>query len=61
MFSCIFKLHHLTKKINTFCIGICRLEPIVEVIKLGEDRVTYMKVTPNKVRNFIEQHIICKS
>lgn len=44
--------------VKTGCIGVCRLEPIVEVIKPGEEKVTYVKVTPNKVRNIIEQHII---
>lgn len=44
--------------VKTGCIGVCRLEPIVEIIKPGEEKVTYVKVTPNKVRNIIEQHII---
>lgn len=44
--------------VKTGCIGVCRLEPIVEIIKPGEEKVTYVKVTPNKVRNIIEKHII---
>lgn len=44
--------------VKTGCIGVCRLEPIVEIIKPDEEKVTYVKVTPNKVRNIIEQHII---
>lgn len=42
---------------QTGCIGICRLEPIVEVMKAGEDKVTYVKMTPEKAREVVEKHI----
>ena len=32
---------------QTGCIGMCRLEPIVEIFKPGEEKVTYVKMTPD--------------
>lgn len=42
---------------QTGCIGMCRLEPIVEVIKPDEEKVTYVKMTADKAREVIEKHI----
>ena len=42
---------------QTGCIGMCRLEPIVEVFVPDQERVTYVKMTPEKVPEIIEQHI----
>ena len=42
---------------QTGCIGMCRLEPIVEVFAPDQDRVTYVKMTPEKVPEIIEKHI----
>ena len=39
-------------------IGISRLEPIVEVYENGKDeKVTYVKMTPEKARRVVEEHI----
>lgn len=43
---------------QTGCIGVCRLEPIVEVIRPGEEKVTYIKMTPEKAKRVVEEHII---
>lgn len=43
---------------QTGCIGVCRLEPIVEVIKPGEEKVTYIKMTPEKAKRVVEEHVI---
>ena len=43
---------------QTGCIGICRLEPIVEVYKPGEEKVTYVKVTPDMVGKIVTEHIV---
>jgi len=43
---------------QTGCIGMCSLEPIVEVYKPGEEKVTYAKMTAEKAKEVIEQHII---
>ena len=34
---------------QTGCIGVCRLEPIAEVYVPGEEKVTYVKLTPEMV------------
>ncbi len=43
---------------QTGCIGMCRLEPIVEVIVPGEEKVTYVKVDPNKAAEIVNEHIV---
>jgi NADP-reducing hydrogenase subunit HndB len=42
----------------TGCIGVCRLEPIVEVYKPGEEKVTYVKMTPEKAVRVIREHVM---
>jgi len=42
---------------QTGCIGVCRLEPIVEVIMPGEEKITYVEMTPEKARKLVNQHI----
>ena len=43
---------------QTGCIGISRLEPIVEVFENGkEGKVTYVKMTPEKARRVVAEHI----
>lgn len=43
---------------QTGCIGICRLEPIVEVYENGSDeKITYVKMTPEKAKRVVEEHI----
>ena len=43
---------------QTGCIGVCRLEPIVEVYVPGEEKVTYVKMNPEKVKEIISEHIV---
>lgn len=43
---------------QTGCIGMCRLEPIVEVYKPGEEKVTYVKVTAAKALRIINEHVM---
>ena len=43
---------------QTGCIGVCRLEPIVEVMVPGEEKVTYVKVDPSKVAEIVSEHIV---
>ena len=50
----------LTEKVTvsqTGCIGICQLEPIVEVFEPGKEKVTYVKMTPEKAARVIEEHL----
>ena len=42
---------------QTGCIGICRLEPIVEVFEAGKDKITYVKMTPEKAARVVTEHI----
>ncbi|HOR14143.1 MAG TPA: (2Fe-2S) ferredoxin domain-containing protein [Clostridia bacterium] len=43
---------------QTGCIGVCRLEPIVEIYRPGEEKVTYVKVTPDMVGRIVTEHIV---
>ena len=42
---------------QTGCIGICQFEPVVEVFEAGKEKVTYVKMTPEKVQKVIEAHL----
>ena len=42
---------------QTGCIGLCQLEPIVEVHEAGKEKVTYIKMTPEKVKEVVEKHL----
>lgn len=43
---------------QTGCIGVCRLEPLVEVYRPGEDKVTYVNVKPDQVARIVADHIV---
>ncbi len=50
----------LTDKVTvsqTGCIGVCQYEPVVEVFEAGKDKVTYVKMTPEKAAKVIEKHL----
>lgn len=42
---------------QTGCIGICQYEPVVEVYESGKEKITYVKMTPEKAKEVIEKHI----
>ena len=42
---------------QTGCIGLCELEPIVEVFAAGKDKVTYVKMTSEKAKRVVEEHL----
>jgi NADP-reducing hydrogenase subunit HndB len=44
--------------VQTGCIGVCRLEPIVEVIKPGEEKVTYIKMDAAKAKRIVDEHVV---
>ncbi|MBR6728778.1 MAG: (2Fe-2S) ferredoxin domain-containing protein [Clostridia bacterium] len=50
-------LEHITVT-QTGCIGMCRLEPIVEVMAPGKEKVTYVKMSPEKAQKVISEHIV---
>ena len=41
----------------TGCIGICQYEPVVEVYEAGKEKVTYIKMTPEKAKEVVAKHI----
>lgn len=43
---------------QTGCIGICQYEPVVEIIEPGKEKVTYVKMTEDKVKKVVEEHLI---
>ncbi len=43
---------------QTGCIGVCRLEPLVEVYLPGQEKVTYVKVTPDMVPKIVTEHLV---
>ena len=42
---------------QTGCIGIYQFEPVVEVFEAGKDKVTYVKMTPEKAKRVVEEHL----
>ena len=51
------KLEESVTVTQTGCIGICQYEPVVEVIEPGKDKVTYVKMTPEKAAEVVEKHL----
>ncbi|MDR1699763.1 MAG: (2Fe-2S) ferredoxin domain-containing protein [Lachnoclostridium sp.] len=43
--------------VQTGCIGLCQYEPIVEVMAPGQEKVTYVKMTPEKAEEVFEKHL----
>lgn len=43
---------------QTGCIGICQYEPVVEVYRPNEEKVTYVKMTADKVSRVVSEHLI---
>ena len=42
---------------QTGCIGVCQYEPVVEIFEAGKDKVTYVKMTPEKAAEVVETHL----
>ncbi len=50
----------LTGKVTvsqTGCIGICQFEPVVEIYEAGKEKTTYVKMTAEKAKRVVEEHI----
>ena len=43
---------------QTGCIGICQYEPVVEVVTPGHEKVTYVKMTPEKALRVVNDHLV---
>jgi NADP-reducing hydrogenase subunit HndB len=42
---------------QTGCIGICQFEPVIEVFDGDNEKVTYVKMTADKVKRVVAEHI----
>ena len=51
------QLNHVTVS-QTGCVGMCRLEPMVDVILPGKEKVTYVHVKPEMVPRIVAEHIV---
>jgi NADP-reducing hydrogenase subunit HndB len=40
------------------CAGFCEQEPLVDVLRPGEKKVTYGKVSPEKARRIVSEHVV---
>ena len=43
---------------QTGCIGVCRLEPIVEVYEKDKEKVTYVKMDAEMARTVVSEHLV---
>ncbi len=43
---------------QTGCIGICQYEPVVEITEPGKEKVTYVKMTPEKAAQVVANHLV---
>ncbi|MBQ2964103.1 MAG: (2Fe-2S) ferredoxin domain-containing protein [Clostridia bacterium] len=43
---------------QTGCIGMCQYEPIVEVFVPGQEKVTYVQMSADKVAKVVSDHIV---
>ena len=51
------QLAHVTVS-QTGCVGMCRLEPMVDVIVPGHEKVTYVHVKPDMVPRIVAEHVV---
>ncbi len=42
---------------QTGCIGICQYEPVVEVFEADKEKTTYVKMTPDRVKRVVAEHL----
>jgi NADP-reducing hydrogenase subunit HndB len=43
---------------TTGCIGMCQKEPLVDIIRPGEPRITYGNVEPKDVARIVAEHLV---
>ena len=51
------QLPHVTVS-QTGCVGMCRLEPMVDILEPGKEKVTYVHVKPEMVPRIVAEHIV---
>lgn len=40
------------------CLGMCKLEPIVEIYIPKQDKITYIHMNAEKAKNVVESHLV---
>ena len=40
------------------CLGVCRLEPVVEIRVPGDEKVTYVNMDAEKAAEVVEKHLV---
>ena len=43
---------------QTGCIGMCKYEPLVDVLVPGQEKVTYVNLKPEHVGRIVAEHIV---
>ena len=43
---------------QTGCTGLCQFEPIVEILEPGKEKVTYIRMTPEKAEEVYKEHLL---
>jgi len=43
---------------QTGCIGVCQYEPVVEIFSPDGEKVTYVKMTPEKAIKVVHKHLM---
>ena len=43
---------------QTGCIGMCQYEPIVEVVEQGKEKVTYVRMTADRIARVVSEHLV---
>ncbi len=43
---------------QTGCVGMCKLEPIVDVYAPNGEKTTYVNMTPDKVAKIVGEHLV---
>ena len=51
------ELEHVTVA-QTGCFGMCRLESIMDVFVPGQEKVTYVHLTPDMIPKIIGEHVV---
>lgn len=46
------------KIIKTGCVGICKQEPVVEIVAPGKEKVTYVCLDAEKAARIVEEHLV---
>jgi NADP-reducing hydrogenase subunit HndB len=42
----------------TGCIGVCRMEPIVEIYSSSNEKTTYVNIDSQKAKRIVKEHIV---